>query len=141
MTQNPLQSTVALNPSNQATSLRVDSNTALKNISSLVADATVTTVSAATQVKSGSCVMVALNNLNLSGFTASVTTTSIGALYDVSVATAGTALNTTQIAALTTTSLVGFAVQNVGQLRYETPIKNGLVFVPGSGQVAALITK
>lgn len=109
-------------------------------------------VSAATQITIGPGLLKSLENLNLQSLTttgvAGLTTTQIGTFYDFvvpGVTTAMTALTTTQVAGLTTTHLTALAIPTVPEISYGggngQPITNGLVFVPGTGQIGNVLKK
>lgn len=79
---------------------------------------------------------------------AGLTSSQIGLFYDVvvsGVTSAMTALTTSQVASLSTSQLLAIATPTVGEVAYGggngIPVKNGLVFVPGAGQIGNALKK
>lgn len=153
MTQNPIPSApFAKTPSGTFTPNVSDAAGNVKTTNQ--GDTGLTTtgpLAVATQVSVGAGVVRSVENLTLSNLTtaavAALTTSQIGALYDVAVpgvTAALTALTTTQIAALSTSQIAALVVPTAAEVSLGggngIPVKNGLVFVPGTASGGPLGT-
>lgn len=109
-------------------------------------------VGAATQITVGPGTLKSVDNLVASFFTttaiAALTTSQVGSFYDAvvpGITSNMTALTTSQVAALTTSQLTALAPPTVAEIAYGGdnghPINNGLVFVPGTGQIGNILKK
>lgn len=152
MPQGPIATNIATNPAGAYAPLKIDASGNLQvAVESSATDpstfsiAEALTTAQALKLTSGE--IVAINNLVTTQVAYLTTTaqqalgtTGMASIYDVSLPALG-ALTTTQIGALTTSSLVAIVPPWVPSLKLETPVKHGLVVVPGIGQVVAAVYK
>jgi len=160
MPQGPLSADVATNPQGTKVSLKTNTNGDLL-ITTDPSSYSSTTLAVASLVKNVPGALISVNNLNMTNLAylnttqaAALTSTSIGAFYNVGTTqllaltttqtaaltpTAVIALTTTQVAALASTQIVALVGQTIQNVKFDTPYTNGLVFVPGTGQIVDVI--